>query len=238
MLQDLLRYVRIRRIESRGEDAWFDLGAREMKRGPVNFYRVNDPLTGDWLFKVCRDQAGGRVAVKALKCPPGSLFAQLEGNSMLFQESLTPGMLYDVISLSQVAGDGRLVRKLASELEEIPPIIRENYEVKAYEEAVGRQAPGKRLVTLCRSDDEKAMIKLFLLERAWPIAPKTPEQRLMELEAERAEAPKKARREIDTAQIVTCPICGGQHRLIHIEVEGAVKHILKRHEAGLELELF
>ncbi|MEM2169847.1 MAG: hypothetical protein QW186_08640 [Candidatus Bathyarchaeia archaeon] len=237
MLQELLKYIRIRRIESREKDAWFDLGARGMRMGPVNFYRVNDPLTGEWIFKVCRDQAGGKVAVKALKCPPGSLFAQLEGNSMLFQESQTPGMLYDVISVSQVADDGRLVRKLASELEEVPPIIRENYEVKAYEEAVGRQVPGKRLVTLCRSDDEKAMIRLFLLERAWPIAPKTPKQRLMELEAEKVEAPKRVKREIDTAQIIACPVCGVQHRLIHIEVEGAVKHALKRHEAGLELEL-
>ncbi|MBC7131098.1 hypothetical protein H5T51_07780, partial [Candidatus Bathyarchaeota archaeon] len=146
--------------------------------------------------------------------------------------------LYDVISISHVRDDGRLTRKIASELEEVPSYIRENYEVKGYEEAVGREIPGKRLVTLCRSSDEKAMITLFLLERAWPIASKTPEQKLMELEAEKAEEaekPKKVRQEIDTAQIVTCPICGKQHRLIHIETEKATEHVLKSQDLEFEL---
>ncbi|MBC7131303.1 hypothetical protein H5T51_08885, partial [Candidatus Bathyarchaeota archaeon] len=83
ILKGLLKHVKIRRIESRGEDAWFDLSTREMRKGHVNFYKVKDPLTGEWLFKVCRNQEGKKIAVKALKCPPGSLFAQLEGNSML-----------------------------------------------------------------------------------------------------------------------------------------------------------
>lgn len=236
MLEELVKHVRIMRVEARFEDVWFDLSARVMRRGPVNFYRVRDPLTGEWLFKVCRDPAGGRVAVKALKCPPG-VFAQLEGNSMLFQESLISGMLYDVISVTQVAEDGRLVRRLVSTFEEVPSPVKANYEVKTYEEAVGREAPGKRLVTLCQSSDEKAMVRLFLLERAWPVASKTPEQRLMELMAEKAETPKKRCRKIDTAQVIACPICGVEHRLVHVEAENAVRHVLKRCGLALDFEL-
>ncbi|MEM2937105.1 MAG: hypothetical protein QXJ63_00990 [Candidatus Bathyarchaeia archaeon] len=224
----LLKQIKIKRVESRPEDAWFDLSIRQMRKGPVNFYTIKDPLTGEWLFKICRDAEAKKVIVKALKCPPGTRFAQLEGNSMLFQESTTEGMLYDVISLTQVDENDRLVRKIPSDPQEIPPFIKENFEIKTYEETAGKTAPGKHLVTLCKSDDEKSMITLFLLERAWTISPITPEEKLKETEIQKLEAPKKAKKEIDTAQVWTCPICGKQHRLLHIETEKTVRHALRK----------
>ncbi|MCS7095988.1 MAG: hypothetical protein RMK50_02835 [Nitrososphaerota archaeon] len=214
--------LRIRRVESRLEDAWFDLSARQMRKGPVNFYSVKDPVTGEWLFKVCRDAEAKKVIVKALKCPGGVRYAQLEGNSMLFQESIVEGMMYDVISITQIGEDEKISRKIPSTLEEIPAYIKENYQVKTYEEATGRQIPGKHMVTLCRSEDEEAMIKLFLLERAWPIAP-PPETKPPEAFEE-----KPLKREIDTGQILKCPICSMEHRLIHIEAGEKQRHTLRR----------
>jgi rubrerythrin len=223
-----LKQIKITRVETRSDDAWFDLSLRQLRRGEVNFYRVKDFLTGEWLFKVCRDRELGKVLVKAVKCPSGPRFAQLEGNSMIFQESAVEGMLYDVLSLVQADENDKLSRKVASSIEEIPTVIRDNFAVKTYEEATGKTAPGKHLVTLCRREDEKAMITLFLLERAWTISQITPEEKLKTIEEQKTEISKGARKEIDTGQVWTCPICGKQHRLVHVETEKAVRHALIR----------
>ncbi len=171
-----LRSIRIVKVEERPRDAWVDMSLRQLREGEVRFYRVDDPLTGRWLFKVCPDGEMDRTMVKALKCPPGRAFTQLEGSTMLFQRAPeVEGKYYDVISVSYIDEDGRLRRNVVERVDEIPPILRENFEVKTYEEATGRRAPGKRLVALCGEKDEKAMITLFLLERAWPISELTPE---------------------------------------------------------------
>jgi len=173
----LLKQIKITLVEERAEDAWFDLGLRQLRVGEVRFYRANDFLTGKWLFKVCLDKELGRIIVKALKCPAGKLFAQLEGATMVFQKSAIEGLLYDVVSLAYVDDEGRVRREVAKAIEEVPEVIRENFEVKPYEEATGRQIPGKRLVTLCKERDEKGMIVLFLLERAWPLSPVSPKEK-------------------------------------------------------------
>jgi rubrerythrin len=215
-------------VEKRSDDVWFDLSLRQLRRGEVNFYRVKDFLTGKWLFKVCRDREVGKVLVKAIKCPPGPSFAQLEGDSMVFQESVVKGMFYDVLSIMQADENERLSRKVVSSVEDVPSFIKENFEIKTYEEATGRAAPGKSLVTLCRREDEKAMITLFLFERAWSISKVAPEDKLKKIEEQEAQQPKMAKKEIDTGQVWTCPICGKQHRLVHVETEKAVRHALFR----------
>jgi len=223
-----LKQIRITRVETRPNDAWYDLGLRQMRKGEVIFYRVRDFLTGDWLFKTCIDQELGKVLVKAVKCPAGLRFAQLEGNTMVFQQSLMEDMLYDVISLTRADEDDRISRKIASSAEEVPAIIKENYEIKPYEEATGKKAPGKNVVTLCRREDEKAMITLFLLERAWTLSTITPEEKLKAMEEVRTVKTRIIRKEIDTGQVWSCPICGKQHRLVHKETEKAVRHVLKK----------
>jgi len=170
-----LRRIRIRKVEDRPMDAWLDVGLRQMREGKVRFYRVWDFLTGEWLFKVCSDGELGRVTVKAVKCPPGRVFSQLEGGLMLFQRASAGGSLYDVVSLSYVDGEGRLRRNVVESLEEVPSVIRDNFEVKPYEEATGKRAPGKGWVTLSREGDERALVTLFMLERAWPVSPVSPE---------------------------------------------------------------
>lgn len=164
-------------VENRQKDAWFDMGLRQLRVGEVRFYRVRDLLTGEWLFKVCSDAELGRFIVKAVKCPPGKIFAQLEGDTMMFQKSLIQGMLYDIISLSHLDEEGRVRREAVRSIEEVPPIIMKNFEVKPYEEATGKQIPGKYLTTLCKEGDEKALIIQFLLERAWPLSPVSPEDK-------------------------------------------------------------
>ena len=161
-----LKRIKVTRIEDRPEDAWFDLSLRQLREGEVRFYKVKDFLTGEWLFKACSDKKLGKVIVGALKCPSGRRFAQLEGNTMLFQKSTIEGLLYDVISLTYADETDRLHRKVVSSIDDIPAIIRENFEVKSYEEATGKRAPGKYWVTLIKEGDEKAMVTLFLLERA------------------------------------------------------------------------
>jgi hypothetical protein len=198
------------------------MSLRQLRNGVVCFYRVRDFLTGEWLFKTCRDGELGKVMVKAVKCPAGTRLAQLEGNTMLFQKSQREDWLYDIVSLAQADENDRVTRKVAGFLEEVPIVIKENYEIKPYEEATGRKAPGKHLVTLTRSEDEKAMIALFLLERAWTLSPITPEEKLRTLQQEK-QKPKEKMKDIDTGQTVVCPICGDKFRFKHIEKETALK---------------
>ena len=163
----MLKNIKIALIEDRQEDTWFDLSLRQLRAGEVRFYRVDDYLTGKWLFKVCLDKEIGRTIVKALKCPAGRLFSQLEGATMVFQKSIIDDLFYDIVSLTHVDGEGRVRREIAKSIEDVPSIIREKFEVKTYEEATGKRIAKNYIVTLCKK--EKEMITLFLLERARPL---------------------------------------------------------------------
>jgi len=147
---------------------------------------------------------------------------------MVFQSSKIEGMLYDIVSLTRADENERLSRKIVFSEEDIPAAIRENYEIKPYEEATGKKAPGKHLVTLCKREDEKAMITLFLLERAWTLSTITPEEKLKTLQEQERQKPGERKKEIDTGQTWTCPICGDEFRLKHIERKTATKHALKK----------
>ena len=168
----LLRKLRIqiRKVEERDKDYWVDMSLRKLREGKVRYYRVKDELTGRWLFKICRDDEMQRVIVKALKCPAGGGFVQLEGRTMLFQKGIPEGYYYDVISLSYMDEEERLRRNVLNNMDEVPQIIKENFKVMTYEEATGKKIVGKRLVVLCEEKDEKSMILLFLIQRAWPIS--------------------------------------------------------------------
>jgi hypothetical protein len=229
-----LKQIRIVKTEERASDAWYDMSRRQLRRGVVCFYRVRDFLTGEWLFKTCRDSELGKVMVKAVKCPVGIRFAQLEGNTMLFQPSQREGWLYDIVSIAQADENDRVRRKVAGVLEEVPIVIKENYEIGPYEEATGKKAPGKHLVTLTRSADEKAMITLFLLERAWTLSLIVPEEKIKTLQQQERQKQKERVKDIDTGQTVICPICGDKFRLKHIEKETALLHKLKKTEPRSE----
>jgi hypothetical protein len=175
--------MKIALFEERQEDAWFDLSLRQLRVGEVHFYRVDDLLTGKWLFKVCVDIETNKIMVKAIKCPAGRLFSQLEDATMLFQKSIiNDNLFYDIVSLTHVDGEGRVRREVAQNMEEVPSVIRKNFEVKTYEEATGRKLPANYLVTLSKKDNEKDMITLFLLERAWTLPPEE-KQKAMNLMA-------------------------------------------------------
>lgn len=222
-----LKYIKVRRVETRPDDAWYDMSLRQLRNGEVSFYRVKDFLTGDWLFKMCKDKEQGKILVKAVKCPADIRFSQLEGNTMVFQQSKIEDMLYDVISLTQTDENDKVSRKIVSSIEEVPAIIRENYEIEPYEKATGKKAPGKHLVTLCKRENEKEIITLFVLERAWSLSKSTPEEKLEEQE-ERLLKTKATKKEVDTGQVWSCPICGKKHRLVHLETEKSVKHALRK----------
>ena len=162
--------IRIRKVEERDKDYWVDMSIRRLRQGKVRYYRVKDELTGNWLFKVCKDDEMERVIVKALKCPPGGGFVQLEGRTMLFQKGLIEGYYYDVISLSYMDEEERLRRNVLDNIDDVPEIIKENFKVMKYEEVTGKKIVGKRLVVLCEENNEKDMILLFLIQRAWPIS--------------------------------------------------------------------
>lgn len=223
-----IKQIKITRIEERPNDAWYDMSLRQLRSGKVSFYRVRDFLTGDWLFKTCRDEELGKIMVKAVKCPAGIFFSQLEGNTMLFQPSLREGWLYDIISFSRADENNRVSRRIVDSLDEVPTAIRQNYEIKPYAEATGKTAPGKHWVTLTELEDEKAMVTLFLLERAWALSTVTPEQKLRTLQQQEKQKPEKLKTEIDTGQMLSCPICGDKFRLRHIEKETKTQHTLKK----------
>ena len=178
-----MKNMKIALFEERQEDAWFDLSLRQLRVGEVHFYKVDDLLTGKWLFKVCVDKEIYKIMVEAIKCPAGRLFSQLEGATMLFQKSIiSDDLFYDIVSLTHVDGEGRVRREVAQSLEEVPSVIREQFEVKTYEEATGKKLPANYLVTLSKRDNEKDMITLFILERAWTLPPEE-KQKTMNLMA-------------------------------------------------------
>ncbi|MBS7643293.1 hypothetical protein KEJ26_01715 [Candidatus Bathyarchaeota archaeon] len=176
--ETILKGLKIAVAERREHDAWLDFSLREIREGRVYYYKVQDPVTGEWLFKICVDP-DGKVIVKAAKCPPGRVYAQLEGDSMVFQKSLKEGYFYDVISLAYVDEAGRVRRKIISATDNIPQTIREISEIETYEKATGKPPTfGRGLVSLVRRDDYKVMITLFILQKAWPLASFTPETAL------------------------------------------------------------
>jgi hypothetical protein len=180
-VETTLKNMKITLLEERTDDAWFDLSLRQLRAGEVRFYKVDDLLTDKWLFKVCVDQENNKAMVKAIKCPPGKLFSQLEGATMLFQKSsVNEDLYYDIISLTRVDQEGRVRREVVKTLEEVPSAIRENFEVKTYEEATGRKLLGNHFVTLSKKDNEKDMITLFVIERAWTL-PVEERQKAMDL---------------------------------------------------------
>ncbi|MFB0513976.1 MAG: hypothetical protein ACETVQ_00210 [Candidatus Bathyarchaeia archaeon] len=225
-----LRKIKIVKVEERPEDAWYDLSLRQMRRGEVHFYRVKDFLTGDWLFKLCADRELGKVLVKAIKCPPGGRFAQLEGDTMVFQKSQNESLYYDIISVAHADENDKVRRKVVNQIEDLPTVIRENFQIQTYEEATGRTAPGKHIVTLTKAEDEKAMITLFLLERAWNLSSITPEEGLKKHEEQKQLKilSEETVKQIDTGHVWTCPICGLDFNFIHVETETKRKHKLKR----------
>ncbi|MEM2098179.1 MAG: hypothetical protein QXU99_00325 [Candidatus Bathyarchaeia archaeon] len=175
----MLKGIRITLSEERLEDAWFDLSLRQLRVGEVRFYKVDDLLTGKWLFKVCIDRENNKVMVKAIKCPPGKLYSQLEGNTMLFQKSIiSDELFYDIISLAHVNSEGKVHREIVKSLDKVPAVIRQNFEVKPYEEATGRKLPANYFVTLSKKDNEKDMITLFLLQRGWTLPPEEKQKTL------------------------------------------------------------
>lgn len=224
----LLKKIKIVKIEERLGDAWYDFSLRQLRKGEVHFYRVKDFLTGEWLFKLCVDKELGKVLVKAIKCPPGTRFAQLEGNTMVFQKSRDESLYYDIISLTHADENGTVRREIINQLEDVPVIVRDNFQIKTYEEATGKTAPGKHIVTLTRARDEKAMITLFLLERGWSLSSITPEEGLKKFEAQKQlkMLNKEAIKQIDTGHVWACPICGLNFIFIHVETETKCRHKL------------
>jgi hypothetical protein len=222
-----LKYIKVRQVETRPQDSWFDMNLRQLRNGEVRFYTVKDFLTGYWLFKMCIDKEQEKILIKAVKCPAGIRFAQLEGKTMVFKKSKIEGMLYDVISLTQADENDKVNRKIVSNINEVPPIIRKNYEIKSYKEATGKKAPGKQLVTLTKQENKKECITLFVLERAWGLSQFTPEEKLKERK-EKLLAKKTTKKEVDTGNIWSCPICGKRHRLVHLETGKTIKHALRK----------
>jgi len=222
----LLKNMKITLFEERQEDAWFDLSLRQLRAGEVHFYKADDLQTGKWLFKVCLDPENNKTMVKAIKCPPGKLFSQLEGATMLFQKSVNKDLYYDIISLTRVDSEGRVRREVIKTLEEVPSAIRENFEVKNYEEATGRKFPGNHLVTLSKKDNEKDMITLFIIERAWTL-PIEERQKSMDLMALIKKLEKTSITEISN---VACEQFGIDkaaldNMLANLEAKGKIKRV-------------
>jgi len=227
MCLQFLNHIKVRQVETRPDDVWYDMSLRQLRNGEVRFYQVKDFFTGEWLFKLCKDKETGKIMVKAIKCPAGIRFSQLEGKTMVFQASQFAGMLYDVISLTVSDENDRLRRNVVSSIEEVPSIIKENYEIRSYEEATGKKAPGKYLVTLSKQENEKELVTLFVFERAWGLSESSPEEKLKEKEQISLKT-KATKKELDTGQELFCSICGKKHRLIHVETEKRVKHVLRK----------
>jgi len=81
---------------------------------------------------------------------------------------------------------------------------------------------------LSKADDGKAMITLFLLERAWTLATIAPKEKLKTLEEQERLKRRERKKEIDTGQTWKCQICGDAFRLKHIERETTTKRALKK----------
>jgi hypothetical protein len=199
LLTDADRLVKIFLIEKRDGDVWFDFVSRTLRRGEVQYYRVKDAVSGTWLFKVSIDKEFGKTLVKVSMSPPGVVYPQLEGDTMVFQKSLLEGYMYDTISISYVEENGSVRKKNVGTAEELPKWITSGM-VENYEKATGKKPTyGRGLVTVVREDDYKAMIKFFLMEKAWPLGKIPTEiERRKKAEAKRAPIPPERRNVLRT----------------------------------------
>jgi len=196
---DADKLIKIFFVEKREGDVWFDFVTRTLRRGEVQYYRAKDVVSGTWLFKVSIDKEFGKTLIKVSMCPPGVVYPQLEGDTMVFQKSLLEGCMYDTISLSHVEENGSVRKKNAGTAEELPTWITGDM-VESYEKATGKKPTyGRGLVTVVREDDYKAMIKFFLMEKAWPLGKIPTENEMKEIEeAKKATVPSELRNVLRT----------------------------------------
>jgi len=80
-------------------------------------------------------------------------------------------------------------------------------------------------------ENEKALVTLFVFERAWGLSKFSPKEKLEE-KLQTPPKKKKPKTEIDTGHDLVCPICGKTHRLVHVETEKSVKHVLRKLISG------
>jgi len=198
LLADVDRLMKIALLETRESDVWFDFVARALRRGEVRYYRVKDTVSGTWLFKVSIDSEFRKALVKASMCPPGAVYPQLEGDTMVFQKSLLEGYMYDTISVTYLENVS-VRKKNVGTPEELPKWITSSM-VENYEKATGKKPTyGRGLVTLVREGDYKAMIKFFLMEKAWPLGKIPTEIELRKIaEAKKARIPPERRNVLRT----------------------------------------
>jgi hypothetical protein len=177
LMDEMLEAVKITLSEKRPADVWLDFSLKEVREGPVSYFRVKDFLSGNWLFKYTVDRELGKVVVKAVKCPPGRAYFTVEGESMVFQRSVHQGFLYDLISVPMVEEGGRVRRKRVKEMEDVPPLIRDNFRIVTHQKATGKETPiSGMLSTLTPEEETRSPIILFLLERVWPLSHQNPEE--------------------------------------------------------------
>ena len=146
---------------------------------------------------------------------------------MIFQKSKIENLFYDVISLTNIDEKNKLGRNIVSNIHEVPDVIKKNFMIRSYEEATGKKAPGKHLVTLSKPENEKELVILYLLQRCWGLSEFTPEEKLNE-KIMHLNKKKSLKKEIATGQKLTCKICGKEHQLIHVENEKKVRHVLRK----------
>lgn len=197
------------------QDIWFDRFERIEREGISHIFKAIDRISGEWLFEVreCPDEISVRVLVR----PTGRPFHLLDLKSIVFGKCKEGNKFYHPLHIGGAMKDYRV--ESTSELPRIlEPIFEKFYRTEIYESVTdkGNKLLRGKLVVVLNQKDYENMVRLFIIERVWPLLEEE-KFKLAESEAGEREKEEKAELIIKCKCSVMvpfgwdkCPNCGAQ----------------------------
>jgi len=142
--------------------------------GDIATFRCQSSELGEWHVRAFIDLSHGKVAIFGHLLSPylvDSVTLQLERKSIVYTRSdMAPTEYYHPIGMAYVSGGVVHIRRISS-IQELPPQIGDNFQLRRYEEVTTKRArPLKgKLVAVVEEDSVDNMALSFQLEKLEPV---------------------------------------------------------------------
>ncbi|RLE70409.1 MAG: hypothetical protein DRJ37_06555, partial [Thermoprotei archaeon] len=128
----LYLYPQIKKIGSY-DTSWYDIGVKEVVRGTLHVFKVKDPLSGVWIFRVYDITSLGKIEVQCFieySAKVTNMHLFIERRRAIYKE-INNYYLYHVVKIPYIdEKTGRLRLKEANNISEIHEFIRRKFRLK------------------------------------------------------------------------------------------------------------
>ena len=157
--------------ENDGE--WFDLGLKNVVRGTLHSFRVDDEKSGQWILNVRVHGSGNKAdVIVATSEKVSSLHDQIKRKTTTFNETVDSTKFYNVLGFGHVdIDDKRFHSERTFDMNKIPEEIKSKFEIKKYDEVSRYKnlSLKNKLVAVIGKDKIEDMILLFYLQKIKPV---------------------------------------------------------------------